>query len=104
MPANVEVYAVRIKSGSAGYAGIRIRPVTLPLVINAVEPNSAAAQQGIEASDRVAAIDGASLQGVLPMGAMALIANHKPGTTVSIAIDRDGQVTAFKLPVVASPD
>jgi hypothetical protein len=103
-PANVEVYAVRIKPASAGYAGIRIRPVTLPLVINSVDPNTAAAQQGIKAGERVVAIDGASLAGILPMGAMTLIGNHKPGTTVTIGIDRGGTVTTFKLPVTASPD
>jgi hypothetical protein len=102
--AKVEIYAVRVKSASAGYAGIRIRPVTLPLVINAVEPNSSAATQGIHVGERVVAIDGGSLAGVLPAGAMTLIANHRPGTTVSIAIDRGGTVTTYKLPVVASPD
>jgi hypothetical protein len=35
---------------------------------------------------------------------MALIGNHKPGTTVAVGIDRGGTVTTFKLPVIASPD
>jgi C-terminal processing protease CtpA/Prc len=78
--------------------------VTLPLVIVAVAPNSSAAQQGIKAGDRIVSVDGASLQGLLPAGATVLIANHKPGTTVTVGIDRGGTVTAFKLPVVASPD
>jgi C-terminal processing protease CtpA/Prc len=103
-PASVEIYAVRIKTQSPGNAGIRIRPVTLPLVINAVEPSSAAATQGIKVGDRLVSIDGASVQGLLPMGAATLIGNHKVGTTVSIGIDRAGTVTTYKLPVVASPD
>ncbi len=103
-PASVEIYAVRIKTQSPGNAGIRIRPVTLPLVINAVEPNSAAATQGIKVGDRLVSIDGASVQGLLPMGAATLVGNHKVGSTVSIGIDRAGTVTTYKLPIVASPD
>jgi len=104
-PASVEIYAVRAKYGSSpGNAGFRIKPVTLPLVVVSVEPNSAAATQGLKAGDRVVTIDGASLQGLLPAGAMTLIQNHKPGTTVSVGIDRAGTPTTFKLPVVASPD
>jgi hypothetical protein len=103
--ANVEIYGVRVKSGtSPGNAGFRIKPVTLPLVVGAVEPNSAAATQGMKVGDRVVTIDGASLAGLLPAGAMRLVLNHKPGTTVSVGIDRGGTVTTFKLPVVASPD
>jgi hypothetical protein len=103
-PAVVEVYGVRVKSQSPGDAGIRIRPVTLPLVIGAVDPASAAAKEGIKAGERLVLIDGAPVQGLLPAGAMALIGNHKPGTTVTIGIDRAGTVATFKLPVVASPD
>jgi hypothetical protein len=103
-PATIDVYAVKVQSASPGNAGIRIRPVTLPLVLVSVEPNTAAAQQGLKPGDRVVTIDGVSVQGLLPAGAMTLIGNHKPGTTVTIGIDRAGTVTAFKLPVVASPD
>jgi len=101
--ANVEIYAVRIKTQTAGDAGIRIRPLTLPIVVNWVAPNSVAEKQGIKAGDRVVTIDGASVAGLLPAGAMTLIANHKAGTTIAIGIDR-GTVTTFKLPVVASGD
>lgn len=104
-PASVDLFSVRVKSGTTpGDAGVRIKPVTLPLTIAVVDPDSAAAAQGIKAGDRVVSIDGASLQGVLPAGAMTLIANHKPGTIVTVGIDRGGTVTTYKLPVVASPD
>ena len=103
-PALVEVYGVRSKTASPGDAGVRIRPVTLPLVLAAVAPNRSAAQQGLKVGDRVVSIDGAPVQGLLPNGAATLIGNHKPGSTVSIGIDRAGTVTVFKLPVVASPD
>ena len=103
-PAKVEIYAVRAKTSSPGDAGFRIKPVTLPLVIAAVEPNSAAATQGMKVGDRVVTIDGAPVQGLLPAGAMTLVGNHKPGTTVSVGIDRGGAPVTFKLPVTASPD
>lgn len=103
-PASAEVYAVKIKSTSPGDAGIKIRPVTLPLVIAAVAPSTSAAQQGLKVGDRVVSIDGVPVQGLLPFGAMTLIGNHKPGTTVAIGIDRAGTVTVFKLPVTTSPD
>jgi protocatechuate 3,4-dioxygenase beta subunit len=103
--ANVEIYGVRVKSaGSPGSAGFRIKPETLPLVVAAVEPNSAAATQGMKVGDHVISIDGATLQGLLPQGAMTLLGNHKPGTTVTVGIDRAGTPTTFKLPVTASPD
>ncbi|HEY5945886.1 MAG TPA: carboxypeptidase regulatory-like domain-containing protein [Kofleriaceae bacterium] len=101
---NVEVYSVRTRSSSRGNAGIRIRPLVLPLVINAIEPNSAAATQGMKLGDVVVSIDGAPVQGLLPAGAMTLIGNHKAGTTVTIGVDRAGTPTTFKLPVTASPD
>ena len=104
--ANVEIYGVRAKfaGSSPGDAGFRIKPVTMPLVVAAVAPNSAAATQGIKVGDRVLSIDGASLQGLLPAGAMTLIGNHKPGTTVTVGIDRAGKPTTFTLPVTASAD
>ncbi|MDB4959124.1 MAG: hypothetical protein JWO36_6693 [Myxococcales bacterium] len=104
--ANVEIYGVRAKfaGSSAGDAGFRIKPVTLPLVVAAVAPSSAAATQGMKLGDRVLSIDGASLQGLLPAGAMTLIGNHKPGTTVTVGIDRAGTPTTFTLPVTASAD
>jgi C-terminal processing protease CtpA/Prc len=97
---------VRAKSAgsSSGDAGFRIQPVTLPLVVAAVAPNSSAATQGMKVGDRVLSIDGASLQGVLPAGAMTLIGNHKPGTTVTVGIDRAGTPTTLTLPVTASAD
>ncbi|HEX5063679.1 MAG TPA: carboxypeptidase regulatory-like domain-containing protein [Kofleriaceae bacterium] len=101
---NVEVYSVRRVSSSEGNAGFRLRPLVLPLVVNFVAPKSAAETQGMKVGDRLMSIDGASVQGLLPSPASTLIGNHKPGTTVTIGIDRGGQATIFKLPVTASPD
>ena len=101
---NVEVYSVRPLTSSPGDPGFRLRPLVLPLVVNFVAPKSAAETQGMKVGDRVISIDSASVQGLLPGPASALIGNHKPGSTVTIGIDRGGQPTIFKLPVTASPD
>src|SRR5262249_38836453 len=98
------VYAVRVRSSSPGNAGFRIRPLVLPLVVNFVEAKSAAETQGMKVGDKVVSIDGVSTQGLLPMPAMTLIGNHRPGTTVPVGVDRGGTPTIFKLPLTTSPD
>jgi hypothetical protein len=99
-----EVRAVRSTFGATpGDAGFQIRPMQLPLIVNTVRPGSAAATQGVRVGDLVTTIDGASLQGVLPMGAMILIQNHRPGTIVTVGLDRGGTPLSVKLPVVAAP-
>ena len=102
--ATAEVYAVRSKFGATpGDAGFQIRPTQLPLVVNNVRSGSGAAAQGVKVGDVVISIDGASLQGLLPLGASWLLANHKPGTFVTVGLDRGGTPLTVKLPVVASP-
>jgi hypothetical protein len=101
---NVEVYGVKVKRTSPGDAGFRIKPLVLPLVVVDVTPNSSAATQGMKPGDLVTSIDGAAVQGLLPAGAMTLIGNHAPGSTVTVGIARGGTALTFKLPVVASPD
>ena len=103
-PAVAEVYAVPNKFGATpGDAGIRIRPIVLPLVIDDVYPGGPAAGQGVKPGDLLVSIDGAPLQGVLPMGAGFLIGNHKPGTTVVIGAQRNGAPLTFKVPIGAPP-
>jgi S1-C subfamily serine protease len=58
----------------------------------------------MKVGDRVVTIDGAPVQGLLPAGAMTLVGDHKPGTTVSVGIDRGGTPVTLELPVTASPD
>jgi hypothetical protein len=38
-----------------------------------------------------------TLQGMLPMGAMFLLGNQRPGTTVTIGIERGGATQTFKI-------
>ena len=49
-------------------------------------------------------IDGFALQGVMSQGAMFLVVNHRPGTTVSIGVDRGGTLAKFDIPVVAGTE
>ncbi len=103
-PGVAEVYSVRSKFGaSPGDAGFQIRPMQLPLIVNSVRPGSGAAAQGVKVGDLVTSIDGQSLQGVMPMGASFLLQNHKPGTTVTVVLDRGGTPLTVKLPVTAAP-
>lgn len=101
---NVEVYGVKVKRTTPGDAGFRIKPLVLPLVVVDVTPNSSAATQGMKPGDLVTSIDGTAVQGLLPAGAMTLIGNHAPGSTVTVGIARGSTALTFKLPVVASPD
>jgi S1-C subfamily serine protease len=101
-PGVAQVYAVANKFGATpGDAGFKIRPIVLPLVVNDVAPSGPAATQGMKAGDILVTIDGASLQGLLPMGAGFLIGNHKPGSVVIIGVERNGTALTFKIPVVA---
>lgn len=65
--------------------------------------SSGAAAAGLRVGDRLVTIDGASLQGLLPAGAMFLIANHRPGTVVTLGISRGGAIQTIKIPVGKPP-
>ncbi len=96
--ATVSVFAVRATlDGPPGDAGFTITPAMLPLTIDHVIGPAAAA--GLRVGDQVTAIDGKPLDGVLPAGAMTLIANHRSGTTVTVGISRGGATQMMKLPV-----
>ncbi len=81
--------------------GFRIKPMTVPLVIAGVDPAGPAKAAGLLAGDRVVTIDGASVAGLLPGGAMMLAWNHRPGTQVVLGIERDGKPQSIKITVVA---
>ncbi|HUS32446.1 MAG TPA: carboxypeptidase regulatory-like domain-containing protein [Kofleriaceae bacterium] len=103
-PAVAQVFAVPNKFGATpGDPGFRIRPIVLPLVVNDVVPGGPAATQGLKAGDIIVTIDGATLQGVLPMGASFLLGNHKPGTTVTIGVERGGAPLTLKITLGATP-
>jgi RNA polymerase sigma-70 factor (ECF subfamily) len=103
-PAKLDAVSVRGSFGdSPGDAGFMIAPIQLPVTVGDVLPNGPAAAAGLRVGDQVVTIDGASLQGLLPDGAMFLVANHRPGTTVTLGISRGGAVQTITIPVGKGP-
>jgi hypothetical protein len=88
---------------SPGDAGFMIAPITLPVTVGDVLPDGPAAVAGLRAGDQLVTIDGVSLRGLLPAGAMFLVANHRPGTAVTLGVSRGGTVQAIKIPVRKPP-
>jgi protocatechuate 3,4-dioxygenase beta subunit len=101
---NVLVFTVRVKASAGSTAGFRIRPLVLPLVVNQIEPKGPAETAGLQLGDTITSIDGVPVQGLLPMGASTLIANHAAGTTVTVGVMRGAAAMTFKIPVIASRD
>ena len=83
--------------------GFRIRGLTLPLVIAAVDATGPAKAGGLAVGDKVVTIDGTSVAGLLPGGAMMLAWNKRPGTTLVMGIERAGAPMTIKI-VVAKPN
>lgn len=81
--------------------GFAIRPLTLPLVIAQVDPTGPAAAAGLKVGDIVITVDGASVKGLIPSGAMTLAWNHRPGTTVTLGVERGGKPMSIAFPVRA---
>lgn len=100
----VALVAVRATSAAPrGDPGFRIASDLLPLTVDRITPSGHAASAGLVVGDHVIAIDGATLQGVLPAGAMLLLGNHPPGTTAAVAIERVGVVRTIQI-VLGSRD
>jgi RNA polymerase sigma factor (sigma-70 family) len=96
--ANVNVSSVRATYGSApGDGGFLLNPLALPLTVSQVVPMGPAATAGLRPGDQVTAIDGASLEGVSPDGAMVLVANHQSGAAVTVGIEHGGVVQTVRL-------
>ncbi|HUS30043.1 MAG TPA: sigma-70 family RNA polymerase sigma factor [Kofleriaceae bacterium] len=99
-PTKAQLVAVRANPPPSD-PGFRIRPMTLPLVIAAVDPGSPAATAGLKMGDVVLSIDGTSVKGLIPSGAMMLAWNHKPGTTIAVGVDRGGKQETISFAVRA---
>ncbi|NVB80032.1 MAG: sigma-70 family RNA polymerase sigma factor [Kofleriaceae bacterium] len=98
--ATVVASSVRSKFTTVrGNAGLVFQSLTLPLTIGKLDPEGPAAAQGAKVGDHVVAIDGMPLDGVLPLGAQWLVLNHRPGTTLTLAVERAGAPMTFQIPV-----
>jgi RNA polymerase sigma-70 factor (ECF subfamily) len=100
-PGKIELPAVKVLPPPSD-VGYRIKPLTLPLVIASVDATGPAKPSGLLPGDRVMTIDGASLTGLLPSSAMMLAWNHRPGSVLTLGIERGGVPMTFKI-VVAKP-
>jgi RNA polymerase sigma factor (sigma-70 family) len=101
----VDLIAVRNTAGAVpGDPGFGIERVLLPLTVDRIDPGGPAASSGLAIGDHLVAIGGATLQGMLPMGAMFLLGNQRPGTTVTIGIERGGAVQTIKIVIGRTRD
>jgi RNA polymerase sigma-70 factor (ECF subfamily) len=99
-PGTINLKAVRASPPPCD-PGFRIKPFTLPLVIWQVDPDGPAKAGGLAVGDRVMTIDGASVAGLLPGAAMMLARNHRPGTTITLGVERNGAPQTIKVVVAA---
>jgi hypothetical protein len=81
--------------------GFRIKGLTLPLVIASVDADGPAKAAGLAPGDLVVSIDGATVAGLLPGGAMMLAWNHRPGSTLVLGVTRNGAPLSIKIAVKA---
>ncbi len=96
--AKANVFSVRATFGnSPADPGFMLAPLALPLTVNHVLPSGPAVAAGLRVGDRLETIDGESLQGLLPDGAMVLLMNHRRGTTVTLGISRAGVAQSIKV-------
>jgi RNA polymerase sigma factor (sigma-70 family) len=96
--ATVDLVAVRDTRGRArSNPGFVLARGVLPLTVNVVMPGGPAEAAGLLAGDHLVAIDGASLRGMLPVGAATLLGNHAPGTTVVLAIERGSRTETISV-------
>jgi len=84
--------------------GYRLKPLTLPLVIASVDADGPAKQGGLAVGDILVSVDGTSVAGLIPSGAMVLAWNHRPGTTMTLGVERNGAPVSVKILVAAPQD
>ncbi|HEU4615371.1 MAG TPA: carboxypeptidase regulatory-like domain-containing protein, partial [Kofleriaceae bacterium] len=97
---HVDLFAVRPTfTGPPPKIGFDLAPMNLPITVNTVDPGGPAAAAGIAPGDHVVTIDGQSLQGMLPNGAMILLFNHRAGSTITLGLERAGSVRTAKITV-----
>jgi membrane-associated protease RseP (regulator of RpoE activity) len=101
-PAVVNEYAVRSTFGGApSDPGFMFAMDALPLTVGGVLPGGPAAAAGMLVGDQVVAIDDVPTAGLMPQGAMFLLANHKPGSVATVTVERSGESRILKIAIAA---
>jgi hypothetical protein len=96
--ATVELVTVRNTRGSVhSNTDFTLAGGVLPLTVATVLPGGLAASAGLAVGDHLISLDGASLRGMLPIGAATLLGNQPPGATVSLGIERGGVARTIPL-------
>ncbi|WP_347001024.1 S41 family peptidase [Dehalogenimonas sp. THU2] len=91
-------YAAMLDDFDGTYSGIGAEMTVRDnaLIIIAVFPDSPAAQAGLAAGDHITAVDGVSTDG-LTMAELGPLVRGEAGTSVVIAIERDGSPLSFTI-------
>jgi 2-alkenal reductase len=76
-------------------------PVEYGLYVDGVEPNSPAAQAGIQDGDIIVAVDGTEIGE--EMSLTDVLFTHKPGDTVQVTVTRDGGEQTFPVTLGTAP-
>jgi PDZ domain-containing protein len=95
---HVDLVAVRPTFGGAPpKVGLAFVPLNLPITVSTVDPTGPAATAGVAPGDRIITIDGQSLEGMLPEGALTLLFNHRAGSTITVGLERAGSARTAKI-------
>ncbi len=100
-PGRIDLKAVKAEPPPSD-PGFRIRGLILPLSVAQIDPAGPAKAAGLQPNDRIVTIDGVSTAGLLPSGAMMLAFNKRPGSTLTLGIDRNGAPLTIKIAVKAA--
>jgi len=93
----VDLVVARDAGARHSNSGFMLWRTRLPITVSWIEPGGPAASSGLAIGDRVVAIDGASVQGMLPATATVVLGNYRPGTTVAVGIERGGMLQTIKI-------
>jgi 2-alkenal reductase len=83
-------------------AALQNLPVQYGALVGQVQPNTPAAQAGLQQNDIITAIDGDKLDGTSSL--RQLLLKHKPGDTVQLEVQRDGKPMTVNVKLGTRPD
>lgn len=93
----VELTTARVSGRPRSDPGFITFRTRLPITISGIQPGGPAAAAGLAIGDRILAIDGRSVEGMLPTTAMVVLGAHRPGTPVMLEIERGGSIQTVTL-------
>ncbi len=82
-----------------GNPGFELVPLQFPATVRSVDPSGPAAAAGLQVGDQLLAVDDTAVAVLAPMGAMNLVRNHPPGTSLAVTVLRAGTSVTVKIAV-----